>query len=273
MQQIKNPPCVMSVAGSDSGAGAGVQADLKTITALGGYAVTAISAVTAQNTRGVGAVHVLPADIVAQQVKMLLDDFAVGAIKLGMLGDGRVVCAVADVLRGCVDVPMVIDPVLVSTSGQVLLDEEGVEVMKQQLLPVAALVTPNVPEMAFLLGKSEGWVGAHVELAFELFVDDLGVKAVLLKGGHRDSERCEDVLFVDGVVHRFDAPRLVVRNSHGTGCTLSAAIATGLAKGCSLVDAVGQAKRYLNSALGHADALRLGSGRGGLNHFVGHFGF
>ncbi len=273
MKQVKNPPCVMTVAGSDSGAGAGVQADLKTISALGGYAVTAISAVTAQNTCGVGAVHVLPADVVARQVRMLLDDFNVGAIKLGMLGDGAVAKAVADELIGCSGVPIVIDPVLVSTSGQVLLNRPGIDILKQSLLPIATLVTPNIPEMAFLIGRNDGWVAAHVEEAFELLATGLGVSSVLLKGGHSDSKRCEDLLFVDGAVHRFDAPRLMVRNTHGTGCTLSAAIATRLAQGCSLVEAVGQAKRYLNNALSHADSMQLGAGRGGLNHFAGHFGF
>ncbi|WP_207061801.1 bifunctional hydroxymethylpyrimidine kinase/phosphomethylpyrimidine kinase [Motiliproteus sp. SC1-56] len=258
--------CVLAVGGSDSGAGAGVQADLKTCAALGVYAATAVTAVTAQNSRGVRAVAAVDPVMVREQVEAVLEDYPVGVVKLGMLCTGSVVSAVADVLVRYPRLPVVIDPVLASTGGHVLLDAEGVELLCRRLLPRAALLTPNIPEAGALIGRSEAAVVADRIGALQALIA-LGPEAVLLKGGHLPGVECEDLLLEGGGVTAYRQSRLAVRNTHGTGCTLAAAVAAGLAQGLDLKGAVAQAKHYVREAIKRADEQRLVSERGPLAHF------
>ncbi len=259
-------PCVLSVAGSDSGAGAGVQADLKTCAALGVYAATAITAVTAQNTRGVRAVMPVSAAVVRQQMLAVLEDFPVRVIKLGMLCQRSIVVAVVAVLRAYRQIPVVLDPVLVSSTGKPLLDDGGVAVLLSELLPEVTLVTPNIQEAALLSGYSERQVLNQPEAVLEI-IRARGAGAVLLKGGHRPGDVCEDLLLVADEILAFPARRIDTLNSHGTGCTLASAIAAGLAKGLPLADAVAVAKEYMSAALASADQLGYGAGAGPLQHF------
>ena len=261
----KHPACVLAVAGSDSSAGAGIQADLKTCAALGGYAATAITAVTAQNTRGVDALELVSPTLVKAQMLSVLEDLPVGAIKVGMLGSDVIIDAVAEVLCRYPTIPVVLDPVLVSSSGRALLNPQGVERLLQELMPRVTLVTPNLPELELLSGSS---AIEEAPLPAMQFLLDAGAKAVLLKGGHRQGGSCQDLLVLaDGKQCQFEHPRLSVVNNHGTGCTLSSAIATFIAQGYGLPEAVSRAKEYLTQSLATADRYRLGQGHGPLNHF------
>ena len=260
------PGCVLSIAGSDSSAGAGLQADLKTCAALGVYAATAVSAITVQNSRGVEQVVPLAAELVAAQIRAVLEDLPVKAIKLGMLCNAEIVAAVIDQLERCPEILVVLDPVVLSSSDRELLDADGVDLLKARLLARAALITPNLDELALLVGKSVEWVDANPQQSIARLLE-LGASSVLLKGGHRSGEVCEDLLFDQGEWYRFSSPRLDVRNSHGTGCTLAAAIAAQLARGEEMVVSVSRAKDYLSQALESADRLSVGAGRGALNHF------
>lgn len=253
---------VLIVAGSDSGGGAGIQADIKTVTALGGYAATAVTALTAQNTRGVHGVLGIDPGFVRQQMRVVLEDIAINAIKTGMLHDGPVIAAVAEVLSAHRKLPVVVDPVMVAQSGAALLAEEAVADVKAQLLPLASVLTPNIPEAEKLLGRKIPDVDAMREAALEL--SRLGPEAVLLKGGHLSGEMVTDVLAGRGGVQVFADPRIETRNTHGTGCTLASAIATGLAQDLSVGEAVARARRYLRRAL--ATARPLGGGEGPVNH-------
>jgi hydroxymethylpyrimidine/phosphomethylpyrimidine kinase len=259
-------PCVLVVAGSDSSAGAGLQADLKTCSALGVYAATAVTAITAQNSLGVTDVDPVSPLMVRRQMLAVLQDLPVSVIKIGMLGNAAVVQAVIDVLREYPDIPVVLDPVCISSSGRLLLDVEGQQRMVERLFPLVTLLTPNVAESAWLIGVSEDEVDADPEKVVHALVAKAGC-AVLLKGGHRAGDVAEDLLWVDGCLLRYSAPRLQVRNNHGTGCSLAAAIAANLAKGIALSGAVAEAKDYLGRILASADKFRLGQGRGSLNHF------
>ncbi|WP_210398222.1 bifunctional hydroxymethylpyrimidine kinase/phosphomethylpyrimidine kinase [Motiliproteus sediminis] len=262
---MRQEPVVLVVAGSDSGAGAGLQADLKTCFALGVYAATAVTAVTVQNTRGVRRVEPMSAGLVAEQMRAVLEDFNVAAIKIGMLASAAVVESVVAVLADYPGCPVVLDPVLLSTSGAELLEPAGVAVLKQDLLPNVQLVTPNLPEIALLAGMGELQSSEEMhEAAARL--RGLGVPAVLVKGGHSGGDRSDDWLFAEGLEQRFSAPRIKTGNTHGTGCTLASAIAAGLALGLPLALAVEAAKRYLTGALGAAAVRRLGSGCGPLGH-------
>lgn len=253
---------VLIVAGSDSGGGAGIQADIKTVTALGGYAATAVTALTAQDTRGVHGVLGIDPAFVQQQMQVVLEDIAINAVKTGMLHDGPVIAAVAEVLSAQRKLPIVIDPVMVAQSGAPLLAEDAVADVKTQLLPLASVLTPNVPEAEKLLGREIPDVDAMREAALEL--SQLGPEAVLLKGGHLAGEMVTDVLAGRGGVQVFADPRIATRNAHGTGCTLASAIATGLAQDLSVGEAVARARRYLRRAL--ATARPLGHGEGPVNH-------
>jgi hydroxymethylpyrimidine/phosphomethylpyrimidine kinase len=256
----------LTIAGSDSGGGAGIQADLKTFAALGVYGASAITALTAQNTQGVDAVLAVPPDFVRAQMWAIARDLDVGAIKIGMLAAAPVVAAVADGLADFPGVPVVLDPVMVAASGDRLLDAEAVETLRVRFMPLATLITPNLAEAAALLGTSE----ARDEREMEQQGTELlaaGARAVLIKGGHLRGPQAVDLLVTTAGVERFAAPRIETRNTHGTGCTLSSAIAAELAKGASLREAVGVAKAYLTTALQHADDLQIGKGRGPVHHF------
>lgn len=259
---------VLVVAGSDSGGGAGAQADLKTVLALGGYAMTTLTAITAQSTRGVFGVWPLPLEAVLAQLEVTLDDLGADAVKTGMLHDAPLVCAVAEVLaRRAPALPLVVDPVLVAKGGARLLERSAERAVLEHLVPRATLVTPNAPELEALTGKPIGDEASLLEAARALL--DLGAPAVLAKGGHVDTgERVVDWLVTRAAggprEQRFEGPRLSTRSTHGTGCTLASAVATGLAQGLALDAAVLRARAYVFEAIRAAPGL--GSGHGPLGH-------
>lgn len=257
----------LTIAGSDSSGGAGIQADLKTFSALGVYGASAITALTAQNTQGVEAVLVVPPDFVARQIKVVARDLEIDAVKIGMLATSEVIEAVAGALEVALPgVPVVLDPVMVAASGDVLLDEDAIETLRKVLLPRATLITPNLPEAAKLLGVDE--TRGESEMAAQAqALKALGAKAVLVKGGHAEGSEAVDLLLDGEGELRLSAPRVATSNTHGTGCTLSSAIAAELAKGASLREAVAAAKAYVTAAIGAADALAIGEGRGPVHHF------
>lgn len=256
---------VLIVAGSDSGGGAGIQADIKTVTALNGFAMTAITALTAQNTIGVQDIYPVPAAFVAQQMASVFDDFGVDAVKTGMLPSADVITAVCDVLEGRGVASCVVDPVMVASSGASLMKGDAAAVMKERLLPRATVLTPNIPEAEVLTGMSIRDVAAMVEAAKQLRLD--GAAAVLVKGGHLTGDRLTDVLATEGGIHLFEGERINSRATHGTGCSLASAIATGLAQGQPLETAVERARRFVRLAITHA--ISLGSGFSGpMNHAV-----
>lgn len=258
-------PIALTIAGSDSSGGAGIQADLKTFSALGVYGASVLTALTAQNTIGVQGVHPVPPDFVAAQVASVLDDLAVGAIKTGMLATSAIIEAVVGALARVPDIPLVVDPVMVATSGDSLLAPEAVEAVRSVLLPRATLITPNLPEAARLLDRPMAKTEAEARLHLEALAR-LGARAVLLKGGHGDGAEAVDLLLVEGGITRHAAPRIVSRNTHGTGCTLSAAIAAGLAKGRPLQTAVAEAKDYVQRAIIAGKDLAIGRGSGPVDH-------
>lgn len=258
---MKAPPCVLTIAGSDSGAGAGVQADARTIHALGGYACTALTAVTAQNTLGITAWRPVPAALLAAQLAAVLDDLPVRAIKTGLLPGAVAVRTVAAALLTHPQIPLVIDPVLGSTTGTRFLSPAGLGVLRRELFPRATLVTPNWPEAAALTGLTVRTF-AEVETAAHALLGT-GCQAVLLKGGHAHGKLCRDYLVTAGGSARWlEGPRLNTRNVHGTGCVLSAAIAAFLASGSGLEAAVAGAQAFLRQNLQRNRSLRLGSGAG-----------
>ena len=254
------PPRVLIVAGSDPSGGAGIQADIKTVTMLGGYGATAITAVTVQDTTGVRGVHPIPADVVAAQMRSAIDDIGVDCIKLGMLGSAEVIAAVADVLR-TVRVPIVLDPVMVAKGGASLLDDDAIAAL-MALLPSAALVTPNTPELAALAGVEIDDEGDALLAAQELVAQ--GSRAVLAKGGHLGGDEIVDWLVTRNGHTRFASPRIASRHTHGTGCTLASAIAVGLGRGEPLADAVAAARTFVADAIAHAPGF--GAGHGPLGH-------
>lgn len=253
----------LTIAGSDSGGGAGIQADLKTFAALGVYGTSAVTAITAQNTVGVSAVSVLSADLVTAQIEAVAGDIALHATKLGMLGTAAVVEAVAAAIRS-LDLPhVVVDPVMVAKSGDLLLDEAAVQVMRSELLPCARVVTPNLPEAAVLSGHAV--VSLHDAREAARRIHDLGPRAVVVKGGHGKGERLTDLLFDGQHFTEFETERIATRHTHGTGCTFASAIAAYLAWDRPLPDAVADAQRYVSGAIRHG--LAIGRGHGPLDHF------
>jgi hydroxymethylpyrimidine/phosphomethylpyrimidine kinase len=259
-------PVAVTIAGSDSGGGAGIQADLKTFSALGVYGASVIAALTAQNTRGVAAVHDVPPDFVTAQMDAVFSDLAVGAVKIGMLSQAPVIAAVAAGLDRHHQTQVVLDPVMVATSGDRLLAPDAVEALRRELLPRALVVTPNLPEAAALIDAPL----ATSELAMREQAERLlafGARAVLIKGGHDTGAESVDLLIEPTRQTRLVATRIATRNTHGTGCTLSSAIAAGLAKDLDLVAAVRQAKDYVTAAIAAADRLAVGSGHGPVHHF------
>jgi len=260
MESLK-PPRLLVIAGSDSSGGAGLQADLKTAQAFGVYAQTAVTAVTVQDTGKVYSVNPVAPEIVRGQIEAALNDIGADAIKIGMLGNGEIARTVADALEGS-DIPLVLDTVLLSSSGTPLLDAAGMDILKTRLIPRAILVTPNLPEAEALTGilpDAEHQL-RNAAMAFKL----LGSKAVLFKGGHADTERVHDVLWSGEEFMTFEAPRQHTRHTHGTGCTLASAIACGLAQKLPLKDAVARAHGYVQGAIRTAPGL--GQAAGPLNH-------
>jgi hydroxymethylpyrimidine/phosphomethylpyrimidine kinase len=253
---------VLVLAGSDSGGGAGIQADIKTITALGGYAATAITAITVQNTLGVTGVHPIPLDIVEAQARAVLDDIGADAFKTGMLGDAATVEVVARVLDSAKGIPAVIDPVMIAKGGASLLAQEAVGALKSLLIPRAALLTPNAPEAAALTGLGVETTD-DLRRAGEALLE-LGAHAVLMKGGHVDGERVVDLLITRQGETAFEGGRIQTRHTHGTGCTLASACATGLAQGLSLTESVARAWNYVHEAMLRAPGF--GAGHGPLDH-------
>ncbi|MSU65060.1 MAG: bifunctional hydroxymethylpyrimidine kinase/phosphomethylpyrimidine kinase [Opitutus sp.] len=258
---MKARSCVLTIAGSDSGAGAGIQADARTIQALGGYAATAVTAITAQNTQGVTTWRAVAPELITAQITAVLDDLPVGAIKTGLIPGAAAVRAIATTLRRQRRVPLVIDPVLGSTSGTRFLSAAGLQALKKELLPLAALVTPNWPEAAVLLGRAvDDFAGA--EAAGQALAVEFGC-AVLVKGGHAPGGKCRDCLVTaDGRVRWFESERVPTRNTHGTGCVLSAAIACGLARGETVERAVTRAHAFLQKSLRAGRSVRWGRGAG-----------
>jgi hydroxymethylpyrimidine/phosphomethylpyrimidine kinase len=255
----------LTIAGSDSGGGAGIQADLKTFSALGVYGASVLTAITAQNTCGVTAIENLPSGIIRAQIDAVLSDIDVNAIKIGMVSTVEIIETIASAMRHW-DRRVVFDPVMVATSGGRLLQPEAVEVLRSQLLPLAVLLTPNLPEAALLTGQPIAEDEAQMARQAEQLLA-LGPSAVLIKGGHAKSERSTDLLFDGTMMHQFSSPRIATSHDHGTGCTLAAAIAAGLAKGAALRDAVAEAKYYLTAAMAAAKDLKVGRGRGPVHHF------
>ncbi len=259
-------PVALTIAGSDSGGGAGIQADLKTFSALGVYGASVITALTAQNTLGVQAIHDVPAAFVTAQLASVLSDLPVRAIKIGMLSQPDVIEAVADGIQRLKQPFVVLDPVMVATSGDRLLNPLAIETLVRRLFPLATLVTPNLLEAAALLecdvAENEQEMAQQGRRLLEL-----GAKAVLMKGGHGASVESVDLLVEKDGTHRFAVPRIDTRNTHGTGCTLSSAIAAGLARGAPLVGAVEAAKAYVTGAIAAADRLQIGQGHGPTHHF------
>jgi hydroxymethylpyrimidine/phosphomethylpyrimidine kinase len=256
----------LSVAGSDSAGGAGIQADLKTFAALGVHGATAITALTAQNTLGVAGVHVVPSGFVIAQMKAVAADLEVGAIKIGMLGTTPIIEAVAEGLNSFPDIPVVLDPVMVAATGAVLLDKEAIASLKRVLLPRALVITPNLPEAAQLLGAKQA-EGEDEMRAQAQELKRQGAKSVLIKGGHAKGPMAVDLLLDHEGELRLEAPRIQTKHDHGTGCTLSSAIAAELAKGAALREAVTKAKAFVSAAIARAEELHIGEGRGPVHHF------
>ncbi|MBK8186375.1 MAG: bifunctional hydroxymethylpyrimidine kinase/phosphomethylpyrimidine kinase [Cellvibrio sp.] len=259
-------PIALTIAGSDSGGGAGIQADLKTFSALGVFGCSTITSLTAQNTLGVQGVFAVPPEFVQQQIQSVMSDLQVGAIKTGMLANAGIISAVADSLKNYPLVPFVLDPVMIATSGDRLLTEDAIENLIKDLLPLATVITPNLHEAAALLNQSLATDRKAMQEQGEKILS-LGAKAVLMKGGHATDEQATDLLITQSGTVVFSAPRLQTKNTHGTGCTLASAIAAGLAKKLSLQDAVKQAKDYLQGALAASNQLRIGNGSGPVHHF------
>lgn len=257
-------PIALTIAGSDSSGGAGIQADLKTFSALGVYGASVLTAITAQNTTGVQGVEMLPARFVSQQMTSVFDDLDVGAVKTGMLGTPDIIECVS-VQLAAVSLPSVIDPVMVATSGDLLIEDAAVATLKSSLLPVATVLTPNVDEAAVLLdAKPATSLDDLIEQGKALRA--MGCAAVLMKGGHLGEMRADDVLVSANGPIVIEGPRIATKNTHGTGCTLGSAIAAHLAAGFELEPAIRAAKRYLTSALTLADKLNVGQGSGPVEH-------
>lgn len=257
---------VLVVAGSDSGGGAGIQADIKTVTCLGGFAMTAVTAVTVQNTLGVRAVHAVPVEVVVGQMRACIEDIGVDVVKIGMLGEATLIEAVAEVVRG-LDCPVVLDPVMVATSGARLLEGEGLWALVEHLLPLADVVTPNVPEL-MELSETEIEDAADMLLAAQELLER-GPRAVLAKGGHLAGERLTDWLVWRGGQRAFVEDRIDSRDTHGTGCTLASGVATGLAQGLTLADSVARARAFVRQGLMRAPGIGGGRDMG----FGGPMGF
>ncbi|HAL82398.1 MAG TPA: bifunctional hydroxymethylpyrimidine kinase/phosphomethylpyrimidine kinase [Mucilaginibacter sp.] len=259
-------PVVLSIAGSDSGGGAGIQADLKTISALGCFGTTAITAVTVQNTLGVNGIHPIPVDFVKAQIKAVMDDLKPSAIKIGMVHSAALAIAIADTLRDYPGVPVVFDPVMVATSGDRLIANDTVSTLKKTLFPLAQLVTPNLDEAAILAEMEIKTIGDMKTAAIRIMQD--GCYAVLIKGGHLEGSDLFDVyLNKIGDERIFRSTAIDTINTHGTGCSLSSAIASFIALGNDLSTSISNSKKYIQQAIEHGKDVKTGEGHGPLNHF------
>lgn len=258
---------VLTIAGSDSGGGAGIQADIKAISAMGCYAASAITAVTAQNTMGVVAIHAVPLCTISQQIDAVLSDISIDVIKIGMLHSAEVVQLVADKVEQYGITNIVLDPVMVSTSGHKLLEDDAIEIMKRRLLPLVRVITPNIPEAEILAGQSINGEQDFDAVARRLSADYSA--SVLLKAGHLSGETLVDYLFnaEDGSMTLLPSKRVDTPNTHGTGCTLSSALAAALARGETLTEATRSAKRYIEQAIVSGAKYEIGHGHGPVNHF------
>jgi hydroxymethylpyrimidine/phosphomethylpyrimidine kinase len=266
MARAASPPIALTIAGSDSSGGAGIQADLKTFTALGVYGASVITALTAQNTRGVSAIHAVPPKFVAQQIDAVAEDLSIGAIKTGMLNDRDTVLAVAAGIRRHKLHPLVVDPVMVATSGDLLLAPDAIAAVRDALLPLADLITPNLAEAARLLDQPIAADEIDMRAQGDALLA-LGPKAVLIKGGHGTGTEASDILVLrDAPAERISLPRIDTLNTHGTGCTLSAAIAAFLARGEPIAAATAAGKQFVHAAILDARDLRIGHGAGPVDH-------
>ena len=257
---------ILSIAGSDPSGGAGIQADLKTFAARGTYGMAVLTALTAQNTQGVSGVHLVPPAFVAAQISDVFSDVRVDAVKIGMIASADIAEAVAGALAHHRGAPIVLDPVMVAKGGASLLAREAVEALTRRLLPIATVLTPNLPEAAALLGELEATDRAAMEAQAKRLLA-LGAKSVLLKGGHLPGGQSPDVLATSDGLRWYEGVRVLTRNTHGTGCSLSSAIAAELGKGRPLADAVAAAKSFIAGAVRSSDMLAVGSGHGPLHHF------
>lgn len=264
---LKNMPRVLTIAGSDSGGGAGIQADLKTFAARGVYGMSAITAVTAQNTRGVQGVFPLPPSFVGKQVDSVMKDIGADAIKIGMLANKEIIEAVARRIRKYKPKFVVLDPVMIAKGGHALLRKDAERALLEKLVPLAFVLTPNIPEASVLAGFSINTV-ADMKRAAALLCAH-GARNVVIKGGHFSGARSTDVLYDGKSFHEFSAQRIRTKNTHGTGCTFAAAIAAELARGADVYEAVRAAKKYITGALNASRDLGLGHGHGPLNHLYG----
>lgn len=274
LQKIKGKTLTMkryvsclTIAGSDPSGGAGIEADLKTFAALGVYGMAVITAVTAQNTLGVRSSFALPADVVEAQAEAVFDDLNPQYVKIGMTADINIICVLSRLLRKYSPKFVVLDPVVVSTSGHKLIEDSAIEAMKRELLPLVSVVTPNLPESAVLADCGELRTLEEAEACGRRILAR-GCKAVLVKGGHFESSPdSSDLLLAQGFSRTYAMPRVKTQNTHGTGCTLSSAIAAYSARGCGLAEAVGEAKHYLHEALQAGADVKVGEGHGPVNHF------
>ncbi|NTW50104.1 MAG: bifunctional hydroxymethylpyrimidine kinase/phosphomethylpyrimidine kinase [Chlorobiales bacterium] len=263
---IKKYYRLLTIAGSDSSGGAGIQADLKTFAALGCYGMSVITALTAQNTVGVTGIYAVPPEFIAKQIDAVLSDIGADAVKIGMLGTAEVTETVASKLKAHGVLTVVVDPVMVAKSGDKLLQDNAVTALRTKLFPLATLITPNLPEAGVLLNRAVETRKEMEQAARDL--QKLGPKAVLVKGGHAEGNESPDCLITeDGAIHWLEGTRINTPNTHGTGCTLSSAIAAYLGKGASVADAVRQAKKYISEAIRAGKEYKLGSGHGPVHHF------
>jgi hydroxymethylpyrimidine/phosphomethylpyrimidine kinase len=253
-------PRVLIIAGSDSGGGAGIQGDIKTVTCLGGYAATAITALTAQNTLGVFGIHAVPDDFIAQQISLVLEDIGADAIKTGMLHSASVIDVIVNHVPQ--EIPLIVDTVMVAKGGSPLLEASAIEALKAKLIPRARVITPNIPEAELLLGRKIPDAAAMEQAARDLLT--FGSQAVLLKGGHLAGDEVIDILIKNDIITKYSSPRIHTRHTHGTGCTLASALATGVARRLPLPQAVSEARSYVLEALKFAP--NLGKGHGPLGH-------
>jgi len=257
---------VLSIAGSDPSGGAGIQADLKAFSAQGTFGMAVITALTAQNTQGVSGVHAAPPEFVAEQIRMVFADIRVDAVKVGMIANAEIAEAVADALQPHCGIPIVLDPVMIAKGGAPLLSPEAMSALRQRLLPLATLITPNLPEAAALIDEAEA-VDRDTMQRQATALLALGSRAALVKGGHLDLSESPDILAIGDDISWFESPRALTRNTHGTGCSLSSAIAAELGKRREIAEAVATAKAWLSGAISEADALQVGSGHGPIHHF------
>lgn len=264
---MKKYHSVLTIAGSDCSGGAGIQADIKTISALGCYAASAITAVTVQNTCGVSAIHPIPAEYVKSQIEAVMTDIKPEAVKIGMINDVEIVRAIASSIKTYRPKFVVFDPVMVSTSGCKLIEDKAIEAIKNELIPLSTIITPNLKEAIVLTGDNISHAGSMIEAGRKIL--NYGCHSVLVKGGHLDGDDMCDVLCINGDSnpYTFTARKIDSHNTHGTGCTLSSAIATNLALGYTLQEAVNRAKEYVYKGILTGKDIHIGNGHGPLNHF------